>query len=390
MKGGVRKRGSTWSYYFYIGKVDGKKKMKEKGGFKTKKEAEKALINALSEFENGGYLAPKKVTLLQFSLDWLENYVKPLRKVTTYNRYRELINKYISNTIGNINMIDLEIFHIEQLLLDIKKENNISNTTLQAIYTVLNTIFNRALKLKLIKDNPCKYIERPKRDKFIPDVLTIEEIPNILKAINLNNEYDYMFYIAFKITLELGLRRGELGGLEWNDINFKENIVTIKNNLIYTNGYVKMTSPKTLESSRNIYISDYLLNILKKLHKIQNENKLRYGQFYEENIFENKKYDLIMRWFNGKNIHPMFYPKKLKKILKVIGINKNIRWHDLRHTNATLLLSQGIDFKVIQERLGHSDISTTLNIYSHVNKEMQKNATNKLNNLLEYGNSMAK
>ena len=384
MKGGVRKRGATWSYYFYIGKVDGKKKMKEKSGFKNKTEAEKALRNALYEFENGGYISPKKITLLQFSLDWLENYVKPMRKITTYNRYNELLKKYILNTIGNLNIIDVESFHIEQLLLDVKKKKNISNATLQSIYTILNTIFNRALKLKLIKDNPCKYIERPKRDKFIPDVLTIDEIPLIVNALNLNDEYDYMFYIAFKITLELGLRRGELGGLEWSNVDFKENAVTIKNNLIYTNGYVKMTTPKTLESCRNIYISDALLQILKSLRKIQNENKLKYGEFYEENIFEDEKFDLIMKWFNGKNIHPMFYPKKLKKILNTINIDKNIRWHDLRHTNATLLLSQGIDFKVIQERLGHSDIGTTMNIYSHVNKDMQKDATEKLNNLLNF------
>ncbi len=121
MKGGVRKRGATWSYYFYIGEVDGKKKMKEKGGFKSKPECEKALMNALYEFENGGYLTPKKITLIQFSLEWLEEYVKPLRKITTYNRYKELIQKYISKTIGTINITDIQSFHIEQLLLNIKK-----------------------------------------------------------------------------------------------------------------------------------------------------------------------------------------------------------------------------------------------------------------------------
>ena len=91
-----------------------------------------------------------------------------------------------------------------------------------------------------------------------------------------------------------------------------------------------------------------------------------------------------MCWSTGKNIHPMYYTNKLPKLFKSCNINKNIRFHDLRHTNATLFLEQGVNSKVVQERLGHKDISTTLNIYSHVNKEMQKDATNKLNALFNF------
>ncbi|WP_443660096.1 tyrosine-type recombinase/integrase [Clostridium algidicarnis] len=383
MQGGVRKRGKTWSYYFDIGLVEGKRKKKEKGGFKTKSEAQRSLNDAMYEYENGGYVAPKKTTLAEFSTNWLENYVKPLRKTTTYNRYGDLLRKYILTTIGYMNITDVQSQHIEKLLLDIRKKNQISGTTLQAIYTLINTIMNRALKLKVIKDNPCKYVERPRRDKYTPDTLEVEDIHLLFDVLDLTDRYDYIFSIALKITLELGLRRGELGGLCWEDVNFKDNIISIKNNLIYTNGHVQITTPKTLESTRNIYISDSLLEVLKKLKLKQNEDRLKYGEFYEVNIFENKEYNLIMRWESGKYVHPMYYTNKITKTLKKAGVNKNIRFHDLRHTNATLLLSQGVDFKVIQTRLGHKDINTTLNIYSHVNKEMQKNATEKLNNILD-------
>lgn len=114
----------------------------------------------------------------------------------------------------------------------------------------------------------------------------------------------------------------------------------------------------------------------------QYESKLNYGEFYEKNIFKGVEYDLIMKWRSGKYIHPMYYTNKLKKVLTAANINKNVRFHDLRHTNATLLLQQGVDFKVIQDRLGHSDISTTMNIYSHVNKDMQKKATDRLSKLI--------
>jgi integrase len=218
LKGGVRKRGKTWSYYFYIGEINGKKKMKEKSGFKSKPIAEKAMRDALYEYEHGNYIEPKKIILTQFALDWLENYIKPLRKITTYNRYKELINKYLSPAIGHINIVEIQPIHIEKMLLDIKKENTIGSSTLQAIYTITNTIMNRALKLKLIRDNPCKYIERPKRTHFKPDILDVEEIPKLYSALNLNDMYDYMFHIALRMTLELGLRRGELGGLEWKNV----------------------------------------------------------------------------------------------------------------------------------------------------------------------------
>ena len=358
--------------------------MKEKSGFKSKPIAERAMRDALYEYEHGNYIEPKKIILTQFALDWVENYIKPLRKITTYNRYKELINKYLSPAIGHINIVDIQPIHIEKMLLAIKKKNSIGSSTLQAVYTITNTIMNRALKLKLIRDNPCKYVERPKRTNFKPDILDVDEIPKLYNALDLTDMYDYMFHIALRLTLELGLRRGELGGLEWKDINFKANTITIENNLIYTNGHVYMVKPKTDESNRSLYISDEALNLLKKLHKKQSKNKLKYGDFYtKKNIFNKKGYDFVMVWQDGKYIHPMYYLNKLKKVLKKAGINKNIRFHDLRHTNATLLLQEGNDLKVVQERLGHKDISTTANIYSHVNKQMQKQATDSISKLIQ-------
>ena len=387
MTGGVRKRGNTWSYYFDIGIVDGKRRKKEKGGFKHKPDAEKALNEAIHDFENGGFVEPKKTNFIQFADEWLENYVKPMRKIGTYNRYKELIKKYLTDSIGSMNIIDIQSYHIEQLLLKNKKE--LSGATLQSIYTLINTIMNRALKLKIIKDNPCRYVERPKRTKFIPNTLSIDEIKKVFDNLDLTNTYDYMFYIAVRLTLELGLRRGEVGGLEWADINFDNNSILIKNNLIYSNGHVYMVAPKTEESNRTIYVSDEIINLLKKLHIKESKNKLKYGEFYtDKNIFKNKngedtKYDLVMVWQDGKYVHPMYYLNKLKKVLKKAGITKNVRFHDLRHTNATLLLQQGVSMKVVQERLGHKDISTTANIYSHVTKELQENATKKLSKILD-------
>lgn len=145
-----------------------------------------------------------------------------------------------------------------------------------------------------------------------------------------------------------------------------------------------METTKTDESERTLYISDELLDKLKALKLRQEKYKSSIGEYCIDNFSDDVEYDLIRRWNNGKYIHSMYYTNKINKVLKKANINKKIKFHDLRHTNATLLLQQGVDFKVIQTRLGHKDISTTLNVYSHVNKEMQKQASEKLNSLLDF------
>ena len=380
MQGGVRKRGKRWYYYFDAGTINGKRKKIERVGGDTKVEALKALREAIMKYERG-YVEPEKMAVEEYLDDWVENYIKENRKINTYNRYRGLIDRNIIPNIGSILLKDLRSIHVETMFLEEKKKS-ISNSSLENIYVVINSALNRAVRLQLIYDNPCKYIERPKRDKFVANVLTVEEFYYILNSLNTEKYNDYIFSLALQIVLELGLRRGELAGLEWDNVDFKNNTIEIKNNLIVSNGKVYLDTPKTEESERTLYISDNLKKLLKKHKSIQNEHKLRYGQYYQKNIFNGRKCDFIMTWEDGKYIQPNYYSHRFRKILKKLNFDKPVRFHDLRHTNATLLLSQGVDFKVIQTRLGHSDINTTLNIYSHVNMEMQKDATKKLNKIL--------
>ncbi|WP_096635797.1 tyrosine-type recombinase/integrase [Clostridium cochlearium] len=380
MQGGVRKKGNRWYYYLDLGTVDGKRKKIERSGGATKKEALQALNEAIMKYRHG-YVEPQKMTVGEYLTDWIENFIKENRKINTYYRYRELFNNNIKSHIEGILLKDLKPIHIENLILSEKKKK-LSGSTLQGIYGVLNSAFNRGVKLQLMYDNPCRFVYRPKRDKFKANTLSVEEINKIFNILDKDNYNDYIMSLGLSIVLELGLRRGELGGLEWNNINFKNNCVTIENNLIYTNSDVRITSTKTDESERTIYLSDNLIKLLKSHKKIQNANKLKYGSLYEKNIFDDKKFDFIMTWENGKVVHPNYYTARFRKIMNKLDFDRNIRFHDLRHTNATLLLQGGVDFKVIQTRLGHADIHTTLNIYSHVNLEMQKLATEKIVNLL--------
>lgn len=388
MTGGVRKRGSVWYYYFEVGAIGGKRKKIERRGGKTKKEAQTALSEAIVKF-NTGYVEPKKETVGDYLNNWLENHIKENRKISTYNRYREFIRNNINPNIGNIMLKDIKPIHIENMILTAKRKK-LSGTTLQSLYGVINSAFNKAVKLQVINDNPCKYIDRPKRDKFVASVLTVEEFNTIIDSLDETIYYDYVFKLGLNIVIELGLRRGELGGLEWENVDFNNHCINIKNNLTYSNGRVMIGTTKTDESERTLYISDNLIRILKEHKKIQNKNKVKYGPDYIDNVFNGRKFDFIMTWENGHYVHPNYYTSKFRKTLNSMEFEKSIRFHDLRHTNASLLLEQGVDFKVIQTRLGHSDINTTLNIYSHINLKMQQNATEKLAAVLSGGKPVAK
>lgn len=388
MEGGVRKRGKRWYYYFDAGIVDGKRKKVERVGGNTKKEALDSLRKALNEFECG-YIEPKKMSLGDYLIDWLETYVKENKKINTYYRYRSIIYNNIIPSIGGLLLKEIHPIHIENMLSNEKKKG-LGGASLQTIYAVINSSLNRAMKLKMINDNPCRFVDRPKRQKFVANTLTLDDINELYSVLDETKYNDYIFKLALKMVLELGLRRGELAGLTWDNLDIDNNLIKVENNLIYSNGHVLMDSTKTKDSDRIIYISDDLINLLKSHKKIQNENKLKYGSYYEKNIFNGIGYDFIITWEKGNYLHPNHYTTKFKRILSKTKIDKHMRFHDLRHTNATLLLSQGVDFKVIQERLGHGDINTTLNIYSHVNKEMQKNASEKLTNLFNGGKSVAK
>jgi len=322
--------------------------------------------------------------------DYLE-YIKENRKPNTYDRYSDLYRDYLKPYIGNTLLKDLKALQIEKMFQSIKKKKrSLSSSSLQGIYGVLNASLNKAVKWQIVNDNICRFIERPKREKFTANILSIDELNMLLDNLDKDIYGDYIFHLSLLLVIELGLRRGELAGLEWGNINFKKNIVEIKNNLVYTNTSVLMGTPKTEESQRQIYISNGLLTRLKHHKNVQNKNSLKYGEFYKTNNFNDKDYDFIFTWEDGKYIHPNYFTLKFNRLIKSLNINKKVRFHDIRHTNATLLLKSGVDFKIIQERLGHTDIRTTMNIYSHVTMEMQKDATEKLSNLFTYSEAKNK
>lgn len=383
-KGSIRQRGKKWYYRFFEnGKVI------ERCGGDKKEDAIRALNEELNR-KYKGYARPEEAKLCDYLNMWLENYILDEKSENTYDKYSKIVINKIIPSIGDIRLCDLKVIHIDKFLRDLKKSKikkgknitSLSGTTIQIYYGILNAALNRAVKLQMIIENPCKYIDTPKRSKYKANILTLEEFKIIYNSLNDSIFEDYIFKLALDISIETGLRRGELCGLTWDSINFKDNFIDINKALIRIENQYSISKLKTEGSYRTIPISDNLAQKLKKHKNVQNSNKLKYGEFYKKVIFNNISYDLIFRHENGNYVIPSTFLQRLKRLCKYNNINKNIRWHDLRHTNATYLIESGVNLKVVQDRLGHSLMQTTADTYSHVTKKMNREATTKLTSLI--------
>lgn len=375
MQGHIRKHGKSYQYLFYI-KLQNKYKCISKSGFSDKKSATKALRDAISKYEDYKYIDNNTIRFSEIAEEYIEYYAKTNLKLNTYIRYKSFYHKYLETTLGPIKINDINGMSINRTLNNAKylnPEKPLTGSTLQGIYILINAIFNRALKQGLVFKNPCKAADRPKRDAVNYSILTYDEINTIISLLDTTSHFDFLFAAGFIITLETGLRRGELAGLTWDNIDFDTKTLTVKNTLLYIQGHtVVQETPKTEHSMRDIYFSDNLKDIFLRLKSVYDKNLAILGGDFEEFVYKKKIYDFVFRHENGQHVHPMFFYNKLQRLMKESKIKKHIRWHDLRHSAASLQLMSGADITTISKRIGHYDPSFTLKVYSHIDMSQQK------------------
>ncbi|EQK05182.1 TPA: site-specific integrase [Clostridioides difficile] len=367
MKGGVRKRSNKWYYYFDLGIVEGKRKKVERVGGSTKKEAEKALREALNEYENSGIVFEESNISLSDYLDfWFKEYVLLNCKYNTQESYRINIEKHIKPKLG-VYKVKALTPAILQNFINKKYKEDYSQSTLQ----VLKAILHRSLKsavypYKHIRENPMQYVSIPKTKTKTETkkvkTITLEEFNQTLNIF----PQDSFQRIVLLIGFYTGMRRGEIIALTWDDIDLDNKTITVKHTLIKKkNGMFELSQPKTESSCRTIFTGDTLVRALKEHKLYQKKMKLKYGEFYFDS-------DWVCTKENGQQVTIHTMDTIVRQIRE--ALNNDFHFHCLRHTHATLLLENGANIKDIQNRLGHSQLSTTMDTYSHVTDKM-KNET---------------
>lgn len=352
----IRKRGSTW-YYTVNAKdpVTNERAPIIKGGFASEGEARKAAQKIEDEIET--QKRKRCPNLNDFAKMYFESQVKSQVTDATYiNQWHYMgmaLERLGKKKMDQISYLDIERFYQDLL------QKDVGRGTIKNIALVLNKTFRAAHKWEYIRTNVMQHVKTPTYKPTKMKVWTTKQAKLFLEGTK-----GTAFHIAYVIALSTGMRIGEILGLQWQDIDFENMTITITRSLKYDLvNRLHLKETKNTSSERTIDIPETIINELREHRKTQLPGL-----------------EMVVNWMD-KYPYPSDVSREFKCQTKALKLPQ-IRFHDMRHTHATMLLKMGVHIKIVSERLGHANITTTLNTYSHVLPSMQKEAAAKLNDLL--------
>jgi integrase len=337
---------------------------------KTQREAIKALQLSNQAKMQGTFITTGEQTLEAFLTRWLQETAQPNVRPRTFIRYRELIQLHILPVLGKVKLQKLSPQHLQKLYNQ-KLEQGSAPQSVKHMHRLLHKALNDALKWNLISRNVCNLVDTPRVPKHEMKVFTSEQAQKFLDVAK-GDPLEALYVVA----LTTGMRQGELLALKWDDIDFSNGKLQVRRTIArITNKGFTISEPKTPKSRRSINLTPMAIESLKQHRIRQHEKRLLAGPAWDEQgwVYVNALGRPIEV---GNMMRRSFLPLLVKAELP------KIRFHDLRHSTATLLLSMGTHPKIVQELLGHSQISMTLDTYSHVLPSLQEDAMSRLNTLL--------
>ena len=392
MAGSIEKRGkNSYRLSCLAGyNLQGKPIKKTKTVHGTKKEAEIELAKFVADVQNGMVIEGKSLKFSEFTEIWKRDYGSKELAPSTYKRYCRMLETRLLPYFGHfyVNKIKpTDIMQFYDLLSKdtqlVRKKDNDGNKTLKPLsgktilehHRLLRAMLHKAVYWQVIVSNPAERVQPPKAKKPKRKYYDDDQCKILLENLEQLDEEQIKYKTAIILTVFTGVRLGELMGLEWNDIDFRNGIVSINRSSQYladTGVFTKV--PKTESSIREVAIPDFVISLLEEYKLWYEEQKSLYGELW---INSNR----LFVQADGKPMHPSTISKWFVKYIGQIGLPV-INFHGLRHTNATLLIAQNIDVAVVAARLGHAQITTTFNFYVHPIIAHNKKAGFALENLL--------
>jgi len=331
----------------------------------TKKDVREKMVACMHDQQRGLVTLGSKQTVSTFMHTWLSDVAKPRVRRTTYRSYEQIIRNHIVPGIGRFQLAKLNPQDVQRFLKSVHDKS----ISCDPIRRVLRAALGQAVEWELIARNPAAIRNTPKREKKDAQFLTMEQSKQLLQACN-TSKYGPLF----KTLILLGLRSGEALALQWSDVKWAEAKIRIDKQLQFHDGDWQLLPPKSKQSTRILPLFGAVLEALRDAEAQQRENRTINGTRWKSSNF-------IFTTSVGTPLDSKNVRREFKSMLKLNGL-PDIRIHDLRHTNASILLATGASARVISELLGHSQVSFTLSVYAHAMQELHVEAMDRLSERL--------
>lgn len=369
-RGHIRERGENkYLIVVYVGRdpKTGRKVQQTQTVNGSRKEAEQALTGLLAA-KDAGQIPTDRTSLADYLSKWLGIHKQNVAP-SAHKRYEELLRVHVVPPLGARQLRRLKPFDIQRLYTDLA--GKIENRTIQRVHRVLKQALSQAVAWEIIAVNPAHHVRSPRVQEPEPYVPDTDVLAAILRAA----EGKYCRDI-FLFALYTGMRKGEILGLRWKDVDFDRSILYVRQSLEYSRGKApRFKEPKTRAGRRQVALTSEVLQLLRAHRARQLEVRLQAGRDYDEAL------DLVFAGRDGKPLRESLTRSQWDRSCRDAGVT--MRFHDLRHAHASFLLMQGAHPKVVSDRLGHSGIEVTMNTYSHVIAGVQHKALEGFDELVQ-------
>ena len=375
MRGTVIKRGNSWAVVVEVGRdpSTGKRVRKWHSGYRTKRDAERARSELLSRLDHGTYVSPDRRTVGSYlEGDWLPA-VKARLKPSTWDSYSRNIRLHIAPELGPIPLQALTAARLNEFyaLLSSKGRRDgrggLAPKTVRYLHGIIRKALADAARWSLVQRNVADQADPPTRRSTAPEMKTwtADELSRFLDFVT-----EDRLYAAWVLAATTGMRRGEVLGLRWSDVDLEAPRLSVRQTLVSVAYETKFSAPKTARSRRSVSLDATTVAALRAHRKRQLEERMAWGPAYQDS-------GLVITREDGTFVHPDRFTQMFDKHVKHSALSR-IRLHDLRHTYATLALAAAVHPKVVSERLGHATVAFTLDVYSHAVPALQEEAADRV------------